>query len=401
MTARNDVSLPDSDDKPRLAGVRIAIDARSLRHPGMGIHRYLSAAIKLLIREGADVVLLTNFSGEEIASDYPGARWESFGSRRDIIWDQFDLPKYLRKRDFQYYWAPGNNGVPLWPTGRTRKVCTTHDIIPLRLPRMYLFRRPRFALPYLVWTLSGILRSDVLLTDSESSARDIFKIFRRRSTVISPALSLQGDTSPSARLPRELLGLDYLVYSGGMDPRKNVGNLLAAFALSLRRSPALHLIIIGHSTEALNPFLAELELTNNVILTGFVSEDEKTAILKGSRALIYPSLYEGFGLPILEAFAAGVPVLTCRNSSLVEVAGDAAIYVDPLSPASIAQGIAEILLRDVAERQRALGRLRLKYFDPSAAQQQLINVFAKEAPSRSLERRRRSAHRPLRVRRAE
>jgi glycosyltransferase involved in cell wall biosynthesis len=226
-------------------------------------------------------------------------------------------------------------------------------------------------------------------------------MFRRRSTVISPALSLQGDTNPSARLPHELLGLDYLVYTGGMDHRKNVGNLLAAFALSLQHSPALHLVIIGHSTEGLIPVIAELNLTNNVMLTGFVSEDEKTAILKGAQALIYPSLYEGFGLPILEAFAAEVPVLTCRNSSLVEVAGDAAIYVDPLSPTSIAQGIAEILLHDVAERQRALGRLRLKYFDPNVAQQQLIDVFTEEAPSRSLERRRRSVKRPLRVRRAE
>ena len=186
-----------------------------------------------------------------------------------------------------------------------------------------------------------------------------------------------------------------------MDHRKNVGNLLAAFALSLQHSPALHLVIIGHSTEGLIPVIAELNLTNNVMLTGFVSEDEKTAILKGAQALIYPSLYEGFGLPILEAFAAEVPVLTCRNSSLVEVAGDAAIYVDPLSPTSIAQGIAEILLHDVAERQRALGRLRLKYFDPNVAQQQLIDVFTEEAPSRSLERRRRSVKRPLRVRRAE
>jgi glycosyltransferase involved in cell wall biosynthesis len=377
MTERNEGVSPDDNHAPRLAGVRIAVDARILRHAGMGLHSYQSDGVKVLMREGAEVTLLANFSGEEFVKDFPGATWDAFGSRHDIIWDQFDLPKYLRKADFQYYWAPGNKGVPFWPIGKTKTVGTTHDIIPLRLPRMYLLRKPGFALPYFVWTLSGILRSDVLLTVSESSARDIFKIFRRRSTVISSALSLRTDPSPPVRLPNELSGLDYIVYTGGLDPRKNVGNLLAGFATSLQHSPSLHLIIIGRSTETLNPLLAELNLTKSVILTGFVSEDEKTAILHGARALVYPSLYEGFGLPILEAFAARVPVLTCRNSSLVEVAGDAAIYVDPRSPASIAKGITEILQPEVADELRELGRMRLQRFDPKTTQQQLIDVFAK------------------------
>jgi glycosyltransferase involved in cell wall biosynthesis len=377
MTARNDEGTPDGTVAPRLAGVRIAVDARILRHSGMGLHSYQSDGVKILMREGAEVTLLANFSGEEFAKDFPGARWNSFGSRHDIIWDQFDLPKYLSKNDFQYYWAPGNKGIPFWPIRKTKTVGTTHDIIPLRLPRMYLLRNPGFALPYFVWTLSGILRSDVLLTVSESSAEDIFKLFRRRSTVIFSALSLRTDPSPSVQLPDELSRLDYLVYTGGLDPRKNVGNLLTAFAMKLRDSPALHLVIIGRSTETLNPLLAELNLTKSVILTGFVSEDEKTAILHGAKALVYPSIYEGFGLPILEAFAAGVPVLTCRNSSLVEVAGDAAIYVDPRSPASIAHGITEILQTEVSDTLRELGRLRLQHFDPKTAQQLLIDEFAK------------------------
>jgi glycosyltransferase involved in cell wall biosynthesis len=162
--------------------------------------------------------------------------------------------------------------------------------------------------------------------------------------------------------------------------------------LTLEASPALRLVIIGHSTDSLKPFLDDLNVTDRVVLTGLVSDDEKNAILHGARALVYPSLYEGFGLPILEAFAADVPVVTCRNSSLVEVAGDAAIYVDPHSPESIAQGITEILRPDVAERQRALGQLRLKTFDPMTTQEQLVDVFAANARRRP--RRRRRANSP-------
>lgn len=365
-----------------LAGVRIAIDARQLRLTGVGTARYLRAGIELLIGAGADVSLLANFAGGEIAKDFPGARWEAFGSRRDIIWDQFNLPRHLRKRSFQYYWAPGNNGIPWWPTGATRKVCTTHDIIPLRLPRMYLYGSPLFALSYFVSTLSGILRSDILLTVSEASARDIFRAFRKSATVIPPDLSLRVKVNRSGHLPHDLSGSDYLIYTGGLGPHKNLKNLLAAFALSLQRIPDLRLVITGRKTQVLEPVIAALNLTNHVVLTGFVSDQEMGALLEGARALVYPSLYEGFGLPILEAFAADIPVVTCRNSSLLEVAGDAAIYVDPLSPASIADGMVAALQQDVAEKQRALGRLRLKRFEPLVARRQLIDIFATDKSTR-------------------
>jgi glycosyltransferase involved in cell wall biosynthesis len=368
--------VSESQTTPRLSGVRIAIDGRTLNQPGIGIHRYLTVGLDILIREGADIVLLTNPSTTETTLEYPGARWETFGSRRDIVWDQFDLPRYLRKHDFQFYWAPANNGIPFFSFGTATMVCTTHDLIPLRLPRMYLLRRPGFAASYLVWTLAGILRSDVLLTDSDSSARDIRALFRRRATVVTPDFSVSRPQGPPEPVPDDLANLDYLVYVGGMDFRKNVMNLLRAFALAVQRLPALRLVMIGRYTEGLKPILAQLGVTDNVILTGFVSDAIRTSILSGARAMVYPSLYEGFGLPILEAFAANVPVVTCRNSSLVEVAGDAAIYVDPLSPESISQGIIEILNGEVAEGLRERGRARLTHFGTTESQQRLVNVFA-------------------------
>jgi len=372
----NENELAGATAKPLLAGIRIAIDARYLRQPGMGIHNYLSAGIKLIISEGADVTLLTNFDSGDLSKDFPGARWERFGSRHDTLWDQFDLPRHLRKRTFHFYWAPGNNGIPWRATGATKKVSTTHDIIPLRLPRMYLYRRPLFALSYFASTLSGILRSDILITVSEASARDIYRTFHKRATVISSQLVLREKVKRLEQLTHNLFDRDYLIYTGGLDPRKNVKNLLEAFAISLQDLPALRLVIIGHGTEALRPLIKELNIMNNVDLTGYISDEEKFSLLSGARALVYPSLYEGFGLPILEAFAADLPVLTCRNSSLVEVARDAAVYVEPDSPASIAEGIAAILRTDVAESKRTLGRQRLKMYDPLEARRKLIEVFA-------------------------
>jgi glycosyltransferase involved in cell wall biosynthesis len=359
-----------------LDGVRIAIDARSLGKPGMGIHSYLAAAIKLLVEEGGNITLLANFDLGESAAEFENIQWESFGSPHDIVWDQVQLPKYLRGHSFHFYWAPGNFGTPWRSTGETIKVCTIHDIIPLRLPRMYLYRNPRFALPYLLSTVSSMIRSDILLTVSESSARDIFKKFRKRPIVIPSMLSRNDCGAQAGLLPRDPLREEYIIYTGGMDARKNLRMLLEGFALARLRLPELQLVIIGHSTDHLKPIIKELGLAGGVILTGFVSEQEKCALLKGARALVYPSLYEGFGLPILEAFDADVPVITCRNSSLVEVAGDAAVYVLPDSPSSIADGIVLILHEDVAERVRALGRARLAMYDPLIARRKLVDIFA-------------------------
>jgi glycosyltransferase involved in cell wall biosynthesis len=172
-----------------------------------------------------------------------------------------------------------------------------------------------------------------------------------------------------------------------MDSRKNVKNLLAGFALSRAKLPNLRLVIIGNRTELIQPLIDSLNLSDRVVLTGFVTDDEKVALLEGAKAMAYPSLYEGLGLPILEAFAVGVPVLTCRNSSLFEVAGDAAIYVEPLSPTSIAEGIVEIFNEGVADRLRSLGHRRLEVHATVVARQQLVNLFATN-PSPQVSRRR-------------
>ena len=112
--------------------------------------------------------------------------------------------------------------------------------------------------------------------------------------------------------------------------------------------------------------IASLGISEKVVRTGYVDEETRWAIIKAAAAMAYPSLYEGFGLPLLEAFAVGTPVLTAANSSLPEVAGDAAVYVDPLDPASIAKGILQMRDPEIAAELRAKGTGRLARFDHHA-----------------------------------
>jgi glycosyltransferase involved in cell wall biosynthesis len=169
----------------------------------------------------------------------------------------------------------------------------------------------------------------------------------------------------------ELAGSPYLLFLGGIEPRKNLVNLVRAFS-ALDSDVTSRLVIAGgpvnwfpKASAALDAEIARLPrgVRERVVRTGYVADDAKRALLQGATALAYPSWYEGFGLPILEAFAAGVPVLTSKVSSMPEVAGEAAVLVDPGDPGAIADGL-RWLLQDEAlrDRLRTAGRERLGAF---------------------------------------
>jgi glycosyltransferase involved in cell wall biosynthesis len=148
---------------------------------------------------------------------------------------------------------------------------------------------------------------------------------------------------------RDRFGVDqpYALFVGGIDPRKNLEALVRAF---VTLEPGSQLVIAGgavrwnpEAEERFDAMLASLDASSRgrIVRTGYVSEADKVALMTGATLLAYPSLYEGFGFPVLEGFAAGVPVLTSNVSSLPEVAGDAALVVDP-DPQAIAAGLSQL-----------------------------------------------------------
>lgn len=190
---------------------------------------------------------------------------------------------------------------------------------------------------------------------------------------------------------RAKYGIDgpYVLFLGGLEPRKNLEGLVRAFGLL--HDPDVCLVVGGGKVawapgyeDRVADAIDELpgRLRERVVRTGYVPDPERRALLTGAEVLAYPSLYEGFGFPVLEGFAAGVPVLTSSTSSMPEVAGDAAVLVDPADPASIAAGLAELLgdgdLRDVL---RAAGTARVTSFTWERCARQTV-----EALARALER---------------
>lgn len=256
-----------------------------------------------------------------------------------------------------------------------RLAIMVHDVIPL-LPR---FRRHSFrAILFRQSYSSSLRRADLVLTDSEHSKADMVSVCGiAPEGILVTYLGFDPDMYQSsltdARQKTQVLsryGIDapYILWVGKMEPRKNLVALVQAYGLLLerRKGLALQLVLCGAQNwgcENLNRLLAEPSYRGKVIRTGVVRNSDLSVLYRAAVGFAMPSLYEGFGLPILEAMASGVPVMSSNQSSLPEIAGNAALYFDPESVEEMSKAM-ERLLTDGALRQQlvARGRERVKRF---------------------------------------
>ncbi len=172
----------------------------------------------------------------------------------------------------------------------------------------------------------------------------------------------------------------YILYIGSLEPRKNLLRLLEAYNQLLDWSSHWHLVIVGArniwKSEPLEKFVGEHNLQSHIHFPGYIPDDELPALYNGADLFVFPSLYEGFGLPVLESMACGTPVVTSNTSSLPEVAGDAALLVDPYNVEEIA-GAMQLILSDVefAIDLRSRGLERAKKFTWEKTASQTIAVY--------------------------
>jgi glycosyltransferase involved in cell wall biosynthesis len=157
-------------------------------------------------------------------------------------------------------------------------------------------------------------------------------------------------------------GREYFIYAGAIQPRKNLINLLKAFSLFKKRQRSNWKLVLAGRLAWKNGDFLELLRTykykDDVVLTGYIEESELAKLVGSAYALVYPSLFEGFGVPVLEAMECGVPPLTSRASAMQEIAGDAALYFDPTDPASIAEQLM-LIYKDEELRSRLIEKGKL------------------------------------------
>ena len=355
--------------------IRIAVDVRPLGGPPCGYTIYLTSIVEPLRQAGFDLTLLTNRS---ISAEYPefaGLPTEQFGSADDFRWEQRDLPSYLRTAALDLYFTGANRGIPWRKNGKVRSVLGLLDIIPYKFPRHYFLKgkgyriRSRTLRQETYAQLIAIARADAILTISQASARDITALFRRRD-VATCLIRLKDVAKPATVTPK-----DQFVYLGGVDPRKKIDVLLHAFARFVVDHSEYKLVLIGWNYDWLRPLIATLGLADKVVMTGYVDHDTKFRILSECRAMVYPSLYEGYGMAIAEAMQAGIPVIAGRGGSQEEVGGAAVRHINPTDATDIATAMREMLDDSSRNAWIARGAQQVKFLTSDAIETSIVDYF--------------------------
>lgn len=198
----------------------------------------------------------------------------------------------------------------------------------------------------------SIRRSDHIITISENSKKEIlehFNIPQNKISIVSPATSIPENIIFTDEIYSKfnIINDEFILYMGNLEPRKNIPRLIQAFyELKTKYNFSKKLVITGAKSwlyESIFETVRNLNLQEDIIFTGFVSEKEKFSLYKATSLFVYPSLYEGFGIPILEAMSVGTPVVCSNTSSMPEVGGEAAFYINPLDVNDIANGINTVL----------------------------------------------------------
>jgi glycosyltransferase involved in cell wall biosynthesis len=263
------------------------------------------------------------------------------------------LEIYLRKPDI--YFSPGFN-PPLFSS--VPVVFTIGDLIHLHVKE----ERSFFKSLYYLWFLRfAARRAKAIITFSEFSKNQILdwcKIDPKKVIVVNCGVS--DKFTPNGNTIN--VGFQYFLYIGNQKPHKNVTRLIKAFSQA-KMPQEIKIILSGEPTVSLSELIIALNVQDRVVFAGLISEEDLPSYYRGAISLIFPSLYEGFGLPPLEAMACGTPVITSNVTSLPEVVGEAAISVDPYSVEAICEAM-EVMVNDfdVRERLRSLGLNRAKMF---------------------------------------
>jgi glycosyltransferase involved in cell wall biosynthesis len=266
------------------------------------------------------------------------------------LWEQFYLPTQLRRR---LLWSPGNTG----PIGVSRQVLTVHDLASLDHPEWF---ERKFALWYAAVLPRLIRKVRAIITVSHFSKERILQLTGltpERVHVISNGVDQRFRPVDPRIVKRARTKLDlngpYVLFVGSLEPRKNLKNLLEGWRLG--GFDGITLAVVGASGHVFARMRFE-SMPDRVRLLGSVEDELLPALYSGAMGFVYPSLYEGFGMPPLEAMSTGCPVIVSDIPAHREVCGAAAMYFDPLSPADISSKLDTLLRLDPATRTSLIER---------------------------------------------
>lgn len=377
--------------------MRVVVDATSMPASRAGVAHYLLALIgaldQLAEEEEVDLLVVTKSSDAVELSDRAkhaeiviSAGASRFGRPGRLAWEQTGLPLLLRRLKPDLLHAP-HYSLPY--ATRVPTVVVLHDAT--------FFTMPGAHEPAKIAWFRGTIRLSArrasrIISVSEFSKNDLCRILRIPDDKVDVVYhgvdaawfkAIDDDQIASARRAHKIGRGDYVFYVGTLEPRKNVDRLVAAYDIAVAKGLDARLVLAGApgwKMEAIERAISSSPNREKISRLGYVSEGDKRALMGGASAFAYPSLSEGFGIPVLEAMAAGIPVVTSDISATAEVAGEAALTANPLDTAAVAAALTTAVT-DEAERERlqASGRRRAKKFTWERAARSTIESWRRVA----------------------
>lgn len=368
--------------------MKIAFDARELTRERLpaGIGYYIRALFTALAEMDRQMRLTAFCSGSE-SPFRAGLEIETldlaeryFGKWSQTAWEYLFWGKQIDRLGTDGFHSTAH----LVPGGmRTPLVLTVHDLTSFLFPQWYRWSNQRNR----SWHLRrGIKEARRIIAVSQSTRRDLDRLFPEAEGKVEVVYEgVDSIFAPQGPVEREQLGLTFsepfILWVGTTSPRKNLLGLLRAFERVHRRAPEVRLVLVGQrgwKDQAVFDFIRERGLARMVHTPGYQPREKLPGFYSSCAAFVLPSLYEGFGLPVLEAMSCGAPVLASNTSSLPEIAPDESALFDPRRPEEIAEKILWLLQDDsVRRRLSATGLERAKAFSWPRAAQETREVYHK------------------------
>jgi glycosyltransferase involved in cell wall biosynthesis len=365
--------------------VHIAIDASTISTQG-GPRTYVLGLLEALLRIDKKNDYVVFYNDPIHVGRFPKAREIVLPGRSPLarLWrEHVLLPLACRREKIDLLHCP-KSAIPYFSPCHV--VVTLHDLIPIKHPETEKFAAQvywRFQIPI------AAKKSSFIITDSEFARQEIIADFnvppeRITATMLgfNPTM-LEPRDAGEGKAIRDRYGLpdSYILYVGTIQPRKNIGSLIEAYArLRLAAGGTPQLVIVGRKGwlyDRLFERIAELGLTEDVFFTGFVPDEDLPFIYDGACVFAYLSLFEGFGLPPLEAMACGVPVVVSNTTSLPEVVGDAGFSVMPTDIDAIAAALKTVLDNpESAEAMRKKGLERARAFSWERCARETLGIYS-------------------------
>ena len=349
--------------------------------PASGIGRFTVSLVAELGRSDDFRYLgMAHRAFADLKEELPDLEFETQPAPLGAIWQQLRLPKRLAQGDVDLFWSPLFT-LPL--RSRLPAVVTVHDLTAVLFPETHR-RKVRWSIQPLLEPTLNVARR--ILADSRSTADDLrfhFPSCAERVEVVYPGVDPEfrpAEQEEVAAIREELdCPSGYLLYAGVLEPRKNLDALLDAWEVLRDDQPGTPPLVlagpIGWRTSALERRLGLLEPRGLRVL-GRLDRPRLVQVMQGASVFVYPSLYEGFGLPVAEAMACGVPVVTSQTSSLPEVVGEAGLLIDPHDSGAIASAIRSLIDEPAhAAELMYAGLEQVRQFTWDRAARQMEHVF--------------------------